>query len=1221
MNDKKSKKGIIGITLAAIMIASIFAVFPLPVLSDGIPGKECEAQPGELIVDIVTPNATYNTFEPCTHFYVDAAIANSNDFNLDGVNVTINIAGNAKLATTDETYTKYVGQILSHEVTDVWWELHCTDPGDVTITVTANTTTAGVANGTDYVEITQYEPPVDPVLIIDIFQYPTETLEESDESGIKATITNVGDITAENVTAWINLIGNANLVGGIPDNWSVGDIAPGEVEEVGWTMHCNGSGDVTVWVNATATNLDNVTQIQNDSVIVHQETPADLRLWITEPDNGDKICTNCEYDEFVVNAIIVNKGGVGAEGITAHIGTDSGDSHVDIEVPYTRTVPDLGPGESATVSWNVTCNDTGKTVFNVTALGYDVKDGHEMEPWDTAYIYQQDFIVDIYEPSSGEQYSSCQNFEVKARLQNCKDEVISGINITYDFRGLGANFSGTPKVWVTHKPKPDWDDSYPMTKLADGLYNVTITDSFCPCCWANLTWYMECLDNTSGEIIVNVTQVDGDFADEDSVWINQEWKADLAAGIETFAGVLDMTDPINDTFVTTASDAIPVGQNFTLVVPVTNWGDANAEDVSVSIDVDGPATPGGTLTKNLGTIRGGETNKAIWTMQCTGKGTVTFEIPTGGLTGNDENTGESVLSNNIHIPCPKTIKQIPFTATILEPVTCTNFTVGDYFTVKANVSNDDPDITLKNVKATLYWTTDSNITNVTGQPLTMPIGNLKPGKYSKVTWQMQCIGPGEVYMWVKVTSTEPEFTIYSDTVNVHQKTPADVTVKILSPGECTFIPTCTEFLVTATLKDELGCLDAIITNATVNIYPADSATVVSGPEPGVPIVLVSGEPKVVTWTLHCDKSIDLDPCAGTEIEVNVSGKDSTGKTFGLYGEINDTTEVYQYPAAHLEVDISAPDDGSKQALGSDFWVNATITNTGEADVWEGQATLSVVPENSLLLAEGGYTQDLGSLVGHGEDGSAPVSWKVQCEELGKSTITVDVSGKDEFGYHLKQQPSSNSRSCPSLDCEYEPELEPGRAIPEDHIEPKSITVKQVTEEDLVEPFDDNITIVGAGWTFMSVPKKLVPAQDTFGELLDGTLLVAGFRYDPATPPYWFSLTGSDPVEVLEGYWIYYSSADTITLSYLTGGQMVPPSKDLTGKAWNAIGFSSTAARSASTTLKSVEGSWSTVIGWDEIGEQYESAIIYEVNDEALMYPGKGYWDWMTADDTLSALSA
>jgi len=56
-------------------------------------------------------------------------------------------------------------------------------------------------------------------------------------------------------------------------------------------------------------------------------------------------------------------------------------------------------------------------------------------------------------------------------------------------------------------------------------------------------------------------------------------------------------------------------------------------------------------------------------------------------------------------------------------------------------------------------------------------------------------------------------------------------------------------------------------------------------------------------------------------------------------------------------------------------------------------------------------------------------------------------------------------------------------------------------------------------------------------------------------------------------------------------------------------------------LKSVEGSWSTVLGWDATNQKYENAIIYEVNDGTNMEPGKGYWIWMTKDDTLSAISA
>jgi len=150
-----------------------------------------------------------------------------------------------------------------------------------------------------------------------------------------------------------------------------------------------------------------------------------------------------------------------------------------------------------------------------------------------------------------------------------------------------------------------------------------------------------------------------------------------------------------------------------------------------------------------------------------------------------------------------------------------------------------------------------------------------------------------------------------------------------------------------------------------------------------------------------------------------------------------------------------------------------------------------------------------------------------------------------------------------------------------------------------------------GWNFISVPKKQDSTKDTFEELLAGIDFSAAYAYDPDTG--WTQLTGSETVNVLDGYWINANTAGTIELSYLTEGKTVPPSKALTGNAWNAIGFSNTTAMSANATLKSVEGSWSTVLGWDATNQKYENAIIYEVNDGTNMEPGKGYWIWMTKD--------
>jgi parallel beta-helix repeat protein len=162
----------------------------------------------------------------------------------------------------------------------------------------------------------------------------------------------------------------------------------------------------------------------------------------------------------------------------------------------------------------------------------------------------------------------------------------------------------------------------------------------------------------------------------------------------------------------------------------------------------------------------------------------------------------------------------------------------------------------------------------------------------------------------------------------------------------------------------------------------------------------------------------------------------------------------------------------------------------------------------------------------------------------------------------------------------------------------------------------NITLK-KDWNFISVPRKLENA--TFGYLLSGQNISQSYGYDPSTG--WIILNGSSPVEVLAGYWISANEAGTINLTFVSTGQEVPPSKNLTGKKWNAIGFSDTTALAANATLKSVEGSWSTAMGWNAADQCYDNSIIYSVNDSTTMTPGKGYWLWMTADDTLAALSA
>lgn len=158
------------------------------------------------------------------------------------------------------------------------------------------------------------------------------------------------------------------------------------------------------------------------------------------------------------------------------------------------------------------------------------------------------------------------------------------------------------------------------------------------------------------------------------------------------------------------------------------------------------------------------------------------------------------------------------------------------------------------------------------------------------------------------------------------------------------------------------------------------------------------------------------------------------------------------------------------------------------------------------------------------------------------------------------------------------------------------------------------------WNFISVPKRMATTKDTFGELLTGIVVEAAWSYNPATGLF-VAIGNSTSVAPLEGYWIHVTTAGTITLSYLPQGQAVPPTKALTGDAWNAIGHSSTGILTAGNTLMSIADSWSTLLGWNAATQAYDAAIVHPgtgVSD--LMIPGKGYWIWMTTADTLSAIS-
>jgi hypothetical protein len=320
--------------------------------------------------------------------------------------------------------------------------------------------------------------------------------------------------------------------------------------------------------------------------------------------------------------------------------------------------------------------------------------------------------------------------------------------------------------------------------------------------------------------------------------------------------------------------------------------------------------------------------------------------------------------------------------------------------------------------------------------------------------------------------------------------------------------------------------------------------------------------------------------------------DTTQTTVGIYNETATNKEVLRvnFGAPKGAVNISTitlKENGSARIANGDISAvsvsyNGQVYNTTTNAVWTENGTLTIYLESS------GY-----GMIVNGSTNEVIITVNTSTSLLTDHTVIFEINttlgqGFDAAGNVSVHTPDSTARGNLS----------------------NTITVQgAIGQISLVE-----------GWNFISIPKKQDTTMDTFGELLSGIDFSVAYTYSASTGT-WTQLTSSDQVQVLYGYWVYVNVPGTVYLSYLTEGQTVPASRALTGDAWNAIGFSNTTATMANATLKSVEGSWSTVIGWDAPSQSYENAIIFQVNDDTNMMPYKGYWLWMTADDTLSAISA
>lgn len=170
--------------------------------------------------------------------------------------------------------------------------------------------------------------------------------------------------------------------------------------------------------------------------------------------------------------------------------------------------------------------------------------------------------------------------------------------------------------------------------------------------------------------------------------------------------------------------------------------------------------------------------------------------------------------------------------------------------------------------------------------------------------------------------------------------------------------------------------------------------------------------------------------------------------------------------------------------------------------------------------------------------------------------------------------------------------------------------------------NDTISLL-PGWNFVSTPKRLASGYNTIAIFDDVDTDGHSVLTYNTSSGMWSAMSSNDSFIPLDGVWIYSNKSCSIPLVFVSGSPVTPPVKALY-EGWNAIGFTGLDEETARNTLLSVDDCWTTLIGFDADQQEYGTSFINGAvgvhSDSRLMSPTKGYWLYMTGDETLAAIS-
>jgi hypothetical protein len=127
-----------------------------------------------------------------------------------------------------------------------------------------------------------------------------------------------------------------------------------------------------------------------------------------------------------------------------------------------------------------------------------------------------------------------------------------------------------------------------------------------------------------------------------------------------------------------------------------------------------------------------------------------------------------------------------------------------------------------------------------------------------------------------------------------------------------------------------------------------------------------------------------------------------------------------------------------------------------------------------------------------------------------------------------------------------------------------------------------------------------------------------FAYNPRTKS-WSTVSATTVINPLDAVWIYSTKKDAVYLYFAGDALQIPPTRKLV-KGWNTFGVTSLNTVPAQNALLSVRDQWIYVIGFDSSIQRYQGTIMNVPESNVnVLYPGYGYWIYMSEEGDLAAI--